>query len=200
MKNRKWWQIIGFSLILAPIFAHTVYSHLISYASDSENSLLTANICTDIANWEKPSLETQIKTLKENERYGEDINKQPLKDLFSQLWNHQVFVFTEYGLSARIEPIYLSGVWTELDNIWDCYTEENIQALNSGQKAEIWLLGVKFVNLSWENEQYYLTVESSENSFQMIEFNRQENQSSLPLNVVNTDNQNVPFLDLKLEP
>lgn len=200
MKSKKWWQLIACSLIFAPIFAHTVYSQLSSSASDAEvSSVLTANICTDIANWDKPSLDAQIKTLSENQRYGEEIDQPPLQELFSQLWNHQVFVFTEYGLSARIEPIYLSGVWTVFDRIWNCYSEEQIEALNSSQKAEIWLLGAKFMSLKWENQQYYLTVESREKSFQIIQFERQENESLLPLNVVNTDNKNIPFLDLKLE-
>jgi hypothetical protein len=198
MKSKQWWGLISCGLLLAPILGNIIFSTTIAKSNETNSSILSINICTNINNWEKPSLDQQIQTLSENERYGKEINEPPLKNLFDELWNNQVFVFTEYGLSARIEPIYLSGTWTVIDDIWDCYTEDTVTKINSGKQGEVWLLGLKFVNLEWKDQQYYLTVESNNNSFQMIQFTRQEKQPSLPLNIVNTQGKNLTYLNLDL--
>lgn len=198
MKSKQWWGLITGGLLLAPILGSIIFSQTTAKSNETNNSVLSTNICTNINNWQKPSLDQQIKVLSENQRYGTEINEPSLKNLFDELWNNQVFVFTEYGLSARIEPIYLSGTWTVIDNIWDCYTEDSIKKINSGKQGEVWLLGLKFVNLEWKDQQYYLTVENDKNSFQMIQFARQENQPSLPFNVVNTQGKNLTYLNLNL--
>jgi hypothetical protein len=198
MKSKQWWRLIACGLLLATVVGNRISSQTTANPNNTNTSLLSVNICTDISNWEKPTLEQQKKTLYDNERYGKEIEQQPLKGMFSEFWNNRIFLFTEYGLSARIEPIYLSGSWSVIDDIWNCYTEDIVKEINSGRKAEVWLLGVKLVNLEWKNKQYYLTVEDSKNTFQIIQFERLESSSPIKFNVVDTEAKSIPFLKVDL--
>ena len=72
-------------------------------------------VCGEIADWERLSLAEQTTALMENPRYGADLETAPLQELFDQFWNESLITFTTYGLSARTEPIDLSGVWTGIE-------------------------------------------------------------------------------------
>ncbi len=114
-------------------------------------------------------------------RYQEGLQDETLISLAKDWWAHEAFSFTTYGLSARTDPHYLSGVWTALDHIWDCYEGDQSQRINAGDLAELWLIHHELVNVQWRDNQYVVTVEPSSSGLQMLLFERQENYENLPI-------------------
>ncbi|MBD0335550.1 MAG: hypothetical protein ICV62_08675 [Cyanobacteria bacterium Co-bin13] len=151
-------------------------------------------VCADLPGWQRSPETAHLKELQEMPRYGSAIESEPLKSLLQDFWSHQVFSFTTYGLSARTEPIYLSGVWTALDDIWSCYDGSQPEQINNGDRAEVWLINHQAVDLQWSEGRYLLTVEPSGSGLQLIQFDRQESSAALPLVVVTTGGETIEVL------
>jgi hypothetical protein len=121
--------------------------------------------------------------------YGAALQSDPLAEMVKTWWSHNIFSFTTYGLSARTDPLYLSGVWTAIDDTWDCYSGNQPEQINQGELAEMWLLHHRLVNLVWQDEQYLATVEPVDTGLQLVQFPRRERGQGLPLNIVTTNGQ-----------
>jgi hypothetical protein len=160
-------------------------------AGEQDQSLdaIAATICAHLPEWERPSAIAQTKQLEAMPYYGEVLDTDPMAELAKAWWSHEVFVFTTYGLSARTDPLYLSGVWTAMDNLWDCYSGNQPEQINQGELAEMWLLHHRLVNLEWQDNQYLVTVEPMDAGLQLVQFPRRENGQTLPLSIVSTTGQ-----------
>lgn len=150
---------------------------------------ITANICVDLPDWQRPSELAQMKQLEAMPAYGAAIDDDPLAEMVKTWWSHNIFSFTTYGLSARTDPIYLSGIWTAVDDIWDCYSANQPEQINQGELAELWLLHHRLVGLTWQDGQYLATVEPSNTGLQLVQFPRRESSQGLPLSIVTTTGQ-----------
>lgn len=150
---------------------------------------IAATICANLPDWERPSAIAQTKQLEAMPYYGEVLDTDPMVELAKAWWSHEVFVFTTYGLSARTDPLYLSGVWTAMDDMWDCYSGDQPEQINQGELAEMWLLHHRLVNLEWQDNQYLVTVEPVGTGLQLVQFPRRESGQRLPLSIVSTTGQ-----------
>jgi hypothetical protein len=147
-------------------------------------------VCANVESWQRPSDEVQAKQLS-NTRYGESLSEGPLKAASAQFWEHQVISFTTYGLSARMEPETLSGVWTAASEMASCYEPETTVAINEGDRAETWLLNHRITGLQWQGDRYVMTVEPAATGMQVIQFDRVEELASLPLEAVSANGDPV---------
>lgn len=152
-------------------------------AKQADTSISFA-VCADLPDWERAPEPAHLKQLQDIPRYGTAIDSEPLKSLLQKFWDHQVFYFTTYGLSARTEPLYLSGVWTALESTEACYAGDQPELINRGELAEIWLINHRVVSLEWADQTYALTVEPSPHGLQFIQFSRRESDPTLPLQVM----------------
>lgn len=141
-------------------------------------------VCGEAQNWVRPTQAEQLKKLQSLPRYADETTNKPLQRLTQRFWQQDVFSFTQYGLSLRMEPIYLSGLWTVEDTLWKCYNTTNITQINAGKTAEVWVLSHRVTRLQWTGEQYVMTVEPARTGAQFIQFPRRESRSSLPLKVI----------------
>ncbi|MGD1941292.1 MAG: hypothetical protein ACFB0G_08255 [Leptolyngbyaceae cyanobacterium] len=148
-------------------------------------------VCGEIPDWERLSLAEQTAALTQQPRYGEAITSEPLKSLFDKFWQQSVISFTTYGLSARTEPIYLSGVWTGIDAMENCYEGDRPEAINQGELAELWLIGHQVVDITWADEAYQVTVDTTTTGLQFVQFDRLETGETLPLVVIESDGGQV---------
>ena len=148
-------------------------------------------VCGAIPDWERLSLAEQTAALTEQPRYGEAITAEPLKSLFEKFWQQSVISFTTYGLSARTEPVYLSGVWTGIDAMSGCYEGDRPEAINQGELAELWLIGHQVVDITWANDAYQVTVDTTTTGLQFVQFDRLETSEILPLVVIESDGDQV---------
>lgn len=142
------------------------------------------SICGEAQNWVRPTRADQLKKLQSLPRYANDSTSQPLQSLSQRFWQQDVFSFTQYGLSLRMEPIYLTGLWTVQDTLWQCYNATSIPQLNAGKTAEVWVLSHRVTRMQWTGEQYVMTVQPARTGVQFIQFPRRESRSSLPLKVI----------------
>lgn len=176
--------------------ATTAPAQLAALAAEKQQTESTAaavavEVCAELPEWQRSPEMAHIKQLQEMPRYGSALESEPLKGLLEKFWRHEIFSFTTYGLSARTEPVYLSGVWTALDNLWSCYDGNQPEAINQGELAEVWLIHHRAVDLQWAEGQYTLVVEPSDRGLQLIQFSRQEQQPELPLTVVTAAGNSV---------
>lgn len=149
-------------------------------------------VCADIEAWQRPTEAEQSRQLASDPRYAEAANSDPLKRASRQFSDHAVISFTTYGLSARMEPVNLAGVWTVADDLWDCYSPETTIAINQGSSAEAWLLNQRIRDLKWQGDRYVMTVEPADTGLQVVMFDRVDGgtgatdqpPSQLPLEVV----------------
>ncbi len=156
------------------------------------------DVCADIEAWQRPTEAEQSRQLASDPRYAEAANSDPLKRASRQFSDHAVISFTTYGLSARMEPISLSGVWTVADDLWGCYSPETTAAINQGDRAEAWLLNQRIRDLKWQGDRYVMTVEPADTGLQVVMFDRVESgsvatdqPSPLPLEVVTVSGEPV---------
>ncbi|MGF1566619.1 MAG: hypothetical protein ACFCVD_00850 [Nodosilinea sp.] len=147
---------------------------------------LAAEVCVSLPDWQRPSEQDQAKQLGAMSRYGSALADEPLLSAAKNWWSHEAFAFTTYGLSARTDPLYLSGVWTAMDSIWDCYAGDQPERINNGDLAEVWLINHSLVGVQWQDDHYLLAVEPSATGLQIVQFQRQEQDSSLPISLVTT--------------
>ncbi|WP_035989378.1 hypothetical protein [Leptolyngbya sp. KIOST-1] len=150
---------------------------------------IASDVCVNLPDWQRPSDLTQRKQLEAMPMYGMALQSDPLAEMAKTWWSHNVFSFTTYGLSARTDPLYLSGVWTALDNTWDCYSADQPEQINRGDLAEMWLLHHRLVDLVWQDDQYLATVEPMDSGLQLVQFPRREQGQGLPLSIVTTTGQ-----------
>lgn len=174
----------GFGLALesqsaAHIQPSTVVAIAVQPATD-----IPFEVCGEAQNWVRPTRADQLKMLQSLPRYANDPASKPLQSLNQRFWKQDVFSFTQYGLSLRQEPIYLSGLWTVQDTLWKCYNSTSITRINAGKTAEVWVLSHRVTRLQWTGSQYIMTVEPARTGVQFIQFPRHESRSSLPLKVI----------------
>ena len=158
---------------------------------------ITFRTCNPSPTWVRPSLNEQQQQLESLPRYGSQLNSEPLKSEFADFWNHEIFSFTSYGLSARIEPINFSGLGRIAEPLLDCYDSTVAEQVNSGEMGEVWLLSHKVTNLQWSEGEYVMVVESQEEGMEIIYFPRQETETSIPLRVVTEDGEEVEVLKVE---
>lgn len=156
-----------------------------------EQRVVPYEICRELSDWERPSLDTQQQALAANPRYSEGLDQEPLRSLSEKFWTQPIIAFTTYGLSARMEPINLSGVWTIADETWTCYEGDRPDVINQGEMAELWVIGHRVASLEWSEGQYLLTVVPTGPGIQFIQFERQEHDPTLPLAVITADGETV---------
>lgn len=161
---------------------------------DQQPGAIAVNVCLSLPDWQRPSEATQLKQLETMPNYGPALETDPLADIAKAWWEHTIFSFTTYGLSARTDPLYLSGVWTALDDIWNCYNGDQPEQINRGELAEMWLLHHRLVGLEWRDGQYLATVEPLSSGLQLIQFPRQESGQGLPLSIVTTTGQAIAVM------
>jgi hypothetical protein len=152
------------------------------------------NLCVDLPDWQRPSEQTQRKQLEQMERYTDFLQDETLEGLVKDWWTHEAFSFTTYGLSARTDPHYLSGIWTALEHIWGCYEGEEPRQINQGDLAELWLINHRLMDVQWQDNQYIVTVEPGSRGLQMLMFERRENFEDLPVVVMTADGQAVAVM------
>ncbi|MEM8505477.1 MAG: hypothetical protein AAF716_20280 [Cyanobacteria bacterium P01_D01_bin.1] len=173
---------------LAQVNAAELTADTSSEALSAETTDVEFEICAAVDSWQRPSDAEQAKQLGEDSRYAtaldSDDSENSLKMASSQFWDHQVISFTTYGLSARMEPVNLSGLWTVEDQLLGCYEPEATMAINEGDRAEAWLLNQQITSLEWDGTSYVMTVEPSSTGMQVVQFNRMDSSASLPLTVV----------------
>lgn len=141
-------------------------------------------VCRDLPDWRRPPIAVQREALSSNPRYGESLDDEPLAGLFEKFWNESVVVFATYGLSARVEPVYLSGVWTTADALEGCYGSSVTEAINQGQLAEMWLIDHQILEMTWRGDHYEVVVQRRAGGFQLIQFERAEADETLPVVVM----------------
>lgn len=160
-------------------------------ANSESSSSVAFEVCAEVTSWQRPSEEEQAKQFGRDARYGEAIQDDALKSASTQFWTHDIISFTTYGLSARMEPVNLSGVWTAADDLWGCYENDTTMAINQGDRAEAWLLNQRIVGLDWQSDRYVMTVEPAATGMQVVLFERIDEQATLPLSVVTTRGETV---------
>jgi hypothetical protein len=153
----------------------------------SEPQVLPYEICSEVSGWQRPTPTQQQQVLASNPRYQGGLDTPPLQGMADRFWEESVIAFTTYGLSARTEPVNLSGLWTIADDMWTCYEGDRPEAINQGEWAELWVIGHRVVSLAWADGQYLLTVVPTGSGVQFVQFPRQEQGESLPLMVTTAE-------------
>lgn len=158
-------------------------------ANVSDNQALSLreipfNICSESPNWLRPTEAEQTTKLRSMKRYASSTNEG--KNYMRRIFSRKALVFTIYGLSARYDFYYFSGLWTyPEDQLWKCYKPQGtIEKINSGKLADVWLFQHKVKKITWKKNYYLMVVEPTDKGVQFIQFPRIENQSSLPLKIV----------------
>ncbi len=207
--QNKYWMLLllGFGLVGCPESLDTGYGiptpsavpvvESATPATDTAlqvTSAVSYDICADLASWARPELEMQQQTLLSNPRYSSDLGQEPLTTLSERFWTQPVITFTTYGLSARLEPMNLSGVWTATAQIEPCYGGDRPIAINQGDWAEVWIIGHRLSGIEWSDGQYRLTVEPTPKGLQVVQFERQESQTPLALVAVTPEGAIVPSI------
>ncbi|MEM6451394.1 MAG: hypothetical protein AAF703_13895 [Cyanobacteria bacterium P01_D01_bin.105] len=162
--------------------------------SGSQLAALDYEVCAAVESWQRPTEAVQAKRLGADARYREALQTGSLKVAATRFWDHSVVSFTTYGLSARMEPENLSGVWTAIDEMTNCYSLENTVAINEGNRAETWLLNQRISSLEWQGDRYVMTVEPALSGLQVIQFDRTEKLASLPLEVVSLGGDSISVI------
>lgn len=144
-------------------------------------------VCSEATNWQRPSQEQQQKQLADDERYDDLLQDKDFQQLSERFWQHDVMSFTTYGLSARMEPVNLSGLWSVADEVWaNCYSHDEGNAINEGALAEAWLMHHHVVDMQWQEDRYVMVVEPDQQGMQVVQFTRRESEVALPLTIVTT--------------
>lgn len=162
-----------------------------SPAAEKAKQNVSFEVCANLPTWARSPESIHLKQLQDMPRYGSALNDEPLKSLLKSFWSHQVISFTTYGLSARTEPLYFSGVWTALEGAAACYNGDQPEQINAGSLAEVWLINHRLVDLQWTDGQYMLTVEPTDQGLQVIQFSRQDSAPTLALSVVTPEGNSI---------
>lgn len=153
-------------------------------------------VCSEAADWQRPSQAQQQKQLATDERYSALVQDKDFQQLATQFWDHDILSFTTYGLSARMEPVNLSGLWAVADDVWaSCYSHDEGSAINQGTLAEAWLMHHQVVDLQWQDDRYLMVVDPVQQGMQVVQFARREAETALPLTVITTEGVVVEHYD-----
>ena len=155
--------------------------------------------CAAVEDWQRPTAEEQAQQLEKDARYSMAISSPNSSSSNSDsngatsdsFWDQSVVSFTTYGLSARMEPTTLTGLWTVDSELQNCYTPETTAAINEGDRAEAWLLNHRVESLVWTGDRYVMTVEPTSTGMQAVQFERADNLASLPLEVIDANGETV---------
>ncbi len=180
--------------IVPPSARAALIAEAVSQAEQPPEADLPVEICLSLPDWQRPSQQVQEKQLQSMPRYGVALQEEPLLSVAKAWWTHEAFSFTTYGLSARTDPLYLSGLWTAMEATWDCYSGEQPNQINDGAMAEVWLMHHRLLALEWQDNQYVMTVEPGESGLQLVQFPRLEQSQSLPLVLVTAAGEALPVL------
>jgi hypothetical protein len=187
--------ILGAALLSKPTQGMAQpFPALESHRRDRSAMALPVDLCLDLPTWQRPSRQLQEKTLQALPDYGLFLEDEFLATTLKTWWNHQIFSFTTYGLSARTDPFYLSGLWTAMEATWACYDGDQPDRFNQGQLVELWLIQHRLLGVEWRDHQYIVTVEPSQSGLQLVQFPRQETAATLPLSLISSTGEHVPVL------
>ncbi|NEQ49670.1 MAG: hypothetical protein F6K11_05990 [Leptolyngbya sp. SIO3F4] len=174
----------------ASTFVRTAGAVVTQSSTTSANSEFS--VCSESPAWERPSLEQQQKQLATDERYTAILQDKDFQQLANQFWQHDVLSFTTYGLSARMEPINLSGLWSVADDVWtNCYSNDEGSTINTGDMAEVWVMNHRIIDVHWEDNHYIMELEPHQQGMQVVQFKRYETEAELPLTIVTP--QGIPI-------
>lgn len=163
-------------------------------AQEVESDAISFETCAAVESWQRPNAEEQSKQLEKDARYSMSVGDDATKATASQFWDQPVVSFTTYGLSARMEPTNLTGLWTVDSEMQNCYTPETTAAINAGDRAEAWLLNHRIESLVWAGDRYVMTVEPTATGMQVIQFERSDELASLSLDVVNANGEAIDIV------
>lgn len=152
------------------------------------------DVCGESLTWVRPTRAAQIKQLQSLGRYGADALNKPLNNQIQRFWQQDVFAFTQYGLSLRMEPVYFSGLWTVQNTLWQCYDAPRVTQINAGKTAEVWVLSHRVSRIQWTGNQYIMVVQPARTGVQFVQFSRREARSTLPLKVVTQQGTPLPVV------
>ncbi|MEM9485889.1 MAG: hypothetical protein AAGA83_19610 [Cyanobacteria bacterium P01_F01_bin.116] len=145
------------------------------------------SVCSEASDWQRPSPDQQAKQLATDARYSALLRDKEFQQLADQFWQHDILSFTTYGLSARMEPVNLSGLWSVSEEVWNnCYSQDEGSAINAGNLAEAWVMNHRVVDVQWETDRYVMVVEPNHQGMQVVQFERREAASELPLEIITT--------------
>ncbi len=106
----------------------------------------------------------------------------------SLVWQNPIISFDTYGLHLYAEVLYQSGIWTlPEEKIERCLAEDNVMKVRDGEMAWIFLLQHKVRSLKWQKNHYVLEIEPTKTGLQVIQFDRQDKQKSLPLVIIDNN-------------
>lgn len=154
---------------------------------------ISYKVCGELKQWQRPTTTEQQAKLQSSPRYH-SINPVTLQSQLEILRNQQIFLVTNYGLSALMDRLYLTGLWSVPESVYQsCYQASQIQKLNQSNIAEIWLINHKVKKITWRNNTYLVTVEPTQKGVQFIQLERQEQGTKLPIQIV--DDQGKPLME-----
>ncbi len=157
-------------------------------------------VCSASPAWVRPESKVQKQHIQSTGRYSDAKTNREIQNLTQQFWSRNVILFGSYGLSARVDPIYLSGLWTipnTLDSISNkCYdSRQRIVDLNSGKIAEVWLLLHKVKSVKWLDNRYVMVVQPTNQGAQFIQFRRVEQQPIPLLQIITEDGKELELIN-----
>lgn len=166
----------------------------------SSGKAIVFEVCSTSPVWVRPASKAQMHQLQSTGRYPDAKTNQEVQNLIKQFWTRDVILFTNYGISARVDPIYLSGLWTipnTIDSISNkCYESmQRIVDLNSGKTAEVWLLLHKVRSVRWLDNRYVMVVQPARQGVQFIQFARVEQQTTPSLQVISEDGRELEVIN-----
>lgn len=163
-------------------------THLLSQTAEA----LVFTLCFESATWRRPSVENQLAQLEAMPRYGSAIYQEPLKSVFDGFVAYEVVSFTSYGLSARLEPLYFSGLGTVEADVLGCYDGNQPEAINNGETLELWVMNHRVEAIGWTGDRYRVTASPTDGGMQVIFVPRREQSLSPLIEVVTPEQVLIP--------
>jgi|GEM_PF-2247255 len=142
---------------------------------------ISFQMCQVFSDWRRPTETEQRAKLDSMPNYRgtfEALREYTKNDLVLRL---------SYGLATTENLVYSTGLWkASVNNLLDhCYRSHQVQQINSGRLAEIWLFNNQLQKLAWDGKQYIASVANSGQGVQIIQFARQNTVQPVTLKVVN---------------
>ena len=143
-------------------------------------------VCGESSTWMRPSEEEQKRKWWSSPRYSNAD-----KERIQRFWTHDFFV--SYGFaSPEFEVLSLTGLWTLPDGVRDkCFERQGLEAVQNGQKAEVWVLLHKVQRVKRLGTDYAVVVEPVGQGVQFVRFPRPEQKGPLTLYYITQDGQVV---------
>jgi hypothetical protein len=171
----------------------------------SAGKAIAFGVCSSFPTWVRPAIDSQHQQIQSTGRYPDAKTNREIQNIIKQFWTQNAISFGSYGISARVDPIYLSGLWTmpnTLDRISNkCYTsKQQIAGLNSGKTAEVWLLLHKVRSVKWLENRYVMVVQPVRQGAQFIQFARVDRQPIPSLQVITEDGKDLEVINWGTNP